>query len=163
MYCFLKRLQIFCSFYFIFRTLENKAGIYVTCNTLPHFGDEQANMEKRMSVYHTTSLPVLVPDAPKWIEDNAMACLVWMANEINRNVHLLDTNERFYEKEFNAPANAFLKSGFPESEMTKLRQLTSTDINEINVHQREEQDDDELNDIFKCSGKYWLCLCFTLT
>ena len=62
------------------QTFHNKAGIYLTCNELPDFGVEQPNVDRRISVFHTTELPEPKSEAPQWIEDNSMI------NKINRNI-----------------------------------------------------------------------------
>ena len=80
------------------RTIMNEAGIYIACNKVPDFKSEQENVERRLAIFTTKTMPVLHPEATQWMQDNAMQCLVWMTNEINRNVELLEPEERFYEK-----------------------------------------------------------------
>ena len=58
------------------QTCDNKAGIYLTRNESPDFGVEQANVDRRISVFHTTELPEPKSEAPQWIEDNPMECLI---------------------------------------------------------------------------------------
>ena len=58
------------------QTFHNKAGIYLTCNELSDFGVEQPNVDRRISVFHTTELPEPKSEAPQWIEDNSMECLI---------------------------------------------------------------------------------------
>ena len=58
------------------QTCDNKAGIYLTRNELPDFGVEQTNVDRRISVFHTTELPEPKSEAPQWIEDNPMECLI---------------------------------------------------------------------------------------
>ena len=38
------------------QTFDNKGGIYLTCNKLPEFGVKQRNVDRRISVFHTTEL-----------------------------------------------------------------------------------------------------------
>ena len=47
---------------------------------------EQPNFDRRISVFHTTELPEPKSEAPQWIEDNPMECLICKINEINRNI-----------------------------------------------------------------------------
>ena len=47
------------------QTFGNKAGIYLTCNELPDFGVEQPNVDRRISVFHTTELPKTKCEAPQ--------------------------------------------------------------------------------------------------
>ena len=77
---------------------DNKAGIYLTCNELPDFGVEQPNVDRWISVFHTTELPEPKCEAPRWIEDNPMDYSTWMINEINRNIKYIPQQQRFYEK-----------------------------------------------------------------
>ena len=58
------------------QTFHNKAGIYLTCNELPDFGVEQPNVDRRISLFHTTELPEPKSEVPQWIEDNPMECLI---------------------------------------------------------------------------------------
>ena len=84
------------------QTFDNRARIiYLTCNELPDFGVEQSNVDCLISMFHTTELPEPKCKAPQWIKDNPMECLIWMTNEINRNINYVPQQERFYEKPFN--------------------------------------------------------------
>ena len=83
------------------QTFDNKAGIYLICNELPDFGVEQPNVDRRISVLYTTELPERKSEAPRWTEDNPTECLIWMINEINRNIKYVSQQERFYGKPFN--------------------------------------------------------------
>ena len=53
---------------------------------MPDFGVEQPNVDRRISVFHTTELPEPKSEAPQWIEDNPIT---------------QSQQERFYEKPFN--------------------------------------------------------------
>ena len=121
------------------RTMNVKSGMYLTCNQLPDFGDDQQHIEKRIAVFHTTSLLDKVPDAPKWIEENAMSCLVYILNEINSNVQVLPENERFYERPYDQNANAYGATSIPREDLEKLKkfdfQLTDTQDYALEVDQ----------------------------
>ena len=109
-------------------TSVNNAGMFITCNKLPSFGDETENVNKRLSVFHTKAIAQPVMEAPRWIEKHAMDCLVWMINLINRNKKMLYQNERFYEREY----DDFL----PEEEkkqVAELEKVATIDIDEINI------------------------------
>ena len=110
------------------QTFDNKAGIYLTCNELPDFGVEQPNVDRRMSVFHTTELPEPKCEAPQWIEDNPMECLIWMINEINRNVKYVPQQERFYEKPFNEVTKKCKNRNFPPEELEKLRSICVDEV-----------------------------------
>ena len=95
------------------QTFDNKAGIYLTCNKLADFGVEQPNADRRISVFHTTELPGPKSEAPQWIEDNPMKCLIWMINEINRNIKDVPQQERFYENPSNEVTKKCKNRDFP--------------------------------------------------
>ena len=102
------------------QTFDNKAGIYLTCNELPDFGVEQPNVDRRIFVFHTTELPEPKYEAPQWIEDNPMECLIWIINKINRNIKYVPQQERFYEKPFNEVTKKCKNWNFPPEELEKL-------------------------------------------
>ena len=82
------------------RSFFNNCPFYITTNEVPDFGkDEQENVLRRVTVYETQSLPEVNIGADKWIFENAMDCLVWIAEEINQNLQLVDVDERWYENE----------------------------------------------------------------
>ena len=110
------------------QTFDNKEGIYLTCNELPDFGVEQPNVDRRISVFHTTELPEPKCEAPQWIEDNPMECLIWMINEINRNVKYVPQQERFYEKPFNEVTKKCKNRNFPPEELEKLRSICVDEV-----------------------------------
>ena len=99
---------------------EMNAGVYITCNNLPNFGEEQPNVERRLAIFHTTKLPSLIFEAPKWMLDNALQCIVWMINVINSNQQELSKEDRFYELPYNVKANAMIKPRFSEAERRKI-------------------------------------------
>lgn len=100
---------------------NNQAGVFIACNKTPDFGDEQENVERRLAFFHTKSLNIKLIEAPQWIEDNAMQCLVWMANLLNRHEDLIPTDGRFYENNTICASSA---GGIPRSEVTKMKTLS---------------------------------------
>ena len=103
------------------RRFNNKAGIYLTCNEFPDFGVEQPNVDRRISMFHTSELPDPKSEAPQWIENNPMECLILMINEINRNIKYVSQPEKFYEKPFNELIKKTKSRDFPPEELEKLR------------------------------------------
>lgn len=79
------------------RFVDNE-GIYVICNEFIYFGSEQPNVERRITVFHTTEIPGPKTEASQLIENNPMECLIWIINEINRNISYVPKNKRFYDK-----------------------------------------------------------------
>ena len=112
------------------QTFGNKAGIYLTCNELPDFGVEQPNVDCRISAFHTTELLETKYEAPQSIEDNPMECLIWMINEINRNIKYVSQQERFYEKPFNEVTKKIKNRDFPPE---KLERLRCTCVDEVHL------------------------------
>jgi len=102
------------------------AGVYITCNNLPHFGEEDANVKRRLSIYHTKTLEVKDATAPQWIRDNAFECLLWISTILNCNEEWLDPEERFYEISKNTSANATLKSNFDTGAINTLKLASSS-------------------------------------
>ena len=74
-------------------------------------------------MFHTAELPEPKSEAPKWIEDNLMACLIWMINEINRNIKYVSEQERLYEKPFNEVTKKCKNRDFSPEELDKMRSI----------------------------------------
>ena len=106
------------------RMQEMNGGVYLTCNKVPDYGDEQVNIERRLYICPTVALPTKYPEAPRWLEDNAMQCLVWMATLISANVHKIEQEERFYELPRNIRSNAMLKSTVSQEDLQLMRNST---------------------------------------
>lgn len=100
----------------------------MTCNKLPSFGDETENVRKRLAIFHTKEIRNPVYDAPDWIENHAMDCLVWMINLINNNKQLLYREERFYEREY----DDFVPDD-KDNKLEELSKLKNVDIDEIQI------------------------------
>lgn len=113
--------------------IDNNAGMLVACNNEPKFKQEQNNVDSRIHVFKTKTLKHTDGNAPKWILENAMRCLVWMICEINRNITHLPIEERFYEKKWNEPAEFNLPKHDLSVELKKIMSLTATDIKEVRI------------------------------
>jgi len=111
------------------------SGVFMTCNELPNFGDEQANVMRRLSVFETKALTDHHPEAPNWIKENAMECLVWMMTFINCNIELVLPEERFYERDRGEDAKARLNT-FPKN---VAKEIQTTSLMEVEF--QEHQDD----------------------
>ena len=101
---------------------------FKTCNELPDFGVEQPNVDHRISAFHATELPESKSEAPQWIENNPMECLIWMINEINRNIKWVSQQEIFYEKPFNEVTRKCKNRSFPSEELEKLRSICVDEV-----------------------------------
>ena len=76
------------------RCIVNNSPFYVTTNAVQDLAEDTGNGRRRIVVFETQSLPWTVPGANKWIYDNAMECVAWMAAEIDRNIQDIDEDER---------------------------------------------------------------------
>ena len=52
-----------------------------------------------------------------------MECLIWMINEINRNIKDVSQQEIFYEKPFNEVTKKCKNGNFPPDELEKSRSV----------------------------------------
>lgn len=118
------------------------AGVFMTCNELPNFGEEQANIMRRLSVYETKTLEIQYPEAPGWIKENAIECLVWMMTFINSNIDLVVKEERFYELERKEDACARIRT-FPKN---VVKTIQSTSLLEVEFQSEENECDATLTE-----------------
>lgn len=112
------------------RSVMNNSPFYITTNHVPDFGDEDENVKRRIAVFETSSLPQTLPGVDRWIYDNAMHCIAWMANEISNNHELVDPEELWYEPG-NAEAHIIENNeGLKLFEASRLSQITHADLEE---------------------------------
>ena len=52
------------------RVLCNKVPFYITTNNVPDFGEEDANVKRRLAIFETRSLPSTEPDIDEWLKNN---------------------------------------------------------------------------------------------
>ena len=110
------------------RMQEMNAGVFITCNAIPRFEGEQENVERRLAIFHTRALTQKNMDAPQWMRENAMECIVWMLNVINSNLHHLTEEERFYELPHNVKSNARIKSRVSIDEILKIKRFELSSV-----------------------------------
>jgi hypothetical protein len=79
------------------RRVMNNSPYYITTNNVPDFRDENENVERRIQVFNTTSLPSTTPGIDRWIYDNAMDCIVWIAEELEAHYQHIAKDELWYE------------------------------------------------------------------
>lgn len=103
---------------------EMNAGVYMTCNKLPDYGTEQLNIERRLYICETTQLREKTPEAPRWIKENAMRCIVWIANVINSNLNEIEPEERFYELDTNIKGKAIVRCSVTSKEIDAMKNST---------------------------------------
>ena len=79
------------------KILDNRCSFYITTNEVPYFGNDEENVQRRIRVFKTKSLESCLTNVDRWIRDNPMDCIVWIVQEIEDNIELVDVNERWYE------------------------------------------------------------------
>ena len=57
-----------------------------------------------------------------------MECLIWMIDEINRNIKYVPQQKRFYEKPFNEVTIKCKNRNFPPEELEKLRSICVDEV-----------------------------------
>ena len=57
------------------KSVWNNSPFYITTNSVPDFGEESENVERRISVFRTQALPITTAGMDKWMFDNAMDLL----------------------------------------------------------------------------------------
>ena len=62
----------------------NNSPFYITTNHVPDFGKEDENVKCGIAIFNTISLPEAISGIDRWIYDNAMHCIAWVAEEIRR-------------------------------------------------------------------------------
>ena len=48
---------------------------------------------------HTKALDKMDPKAPEWISEHCFEVLLWIITQLRQYYHLVDRNEKFFEKE----------------------------------------------------------------
>ena len=88
----------------------NNSPFYITTNSASDFREESENVERGISVFRTKALPSTTDGMDKWIFGNAMHCLVWVANQINKNISHIPREERWYENNDNIEDSVVYKT-----------------------------------------------------
>ena len=80
------------------KILDNRCPFCITTNKVPYFGNDEENVQRRIRVFKTKSLESCLTNVDRWIRDNPMDCIVWIAQETEENIELVDVDERWYER-----------------------------------------------------------------
>ena len=67
------------------KILDNRCSFYITTNEVPYFGNDEENVQRRIRVFRTKLLESCLTNVDRWIRDNPMDCIVWIAQEIEEN------------------------------------------------------------------------------
>ena len=110
------------------KTLINKAAFYIATNELLNFDSEHDNVIRRVEAFKTESLPSTLPNVNEWLRRNSMQCIVWAAQEIERLLHFLNEEDRWYEKlvEHDTP-HQDLANGGGKRFMERIKGLSAAD------------------------------------
>ena len=92
---------------------------------------------RRVEVFKTQSLPSTLPNANEWLRRNSMQFIIWAAQEIERLLHFLDEEDRWYEKfeEHDTP-HQDLANGGGKRFLERVEGLSAADL----LKERETQD-----------------------
>ena len=115
------------------RCVNCYSPFYITTNKLPDFRTENEDVERRIQIFHTTSLPVTLRNVDRWIYDNAMHSIAWMADEINENRDFIDPEELWYEEDAD---NRLTSSQISQAQWacTEMLQITDANLEPVNTH-----------------------------
>ena len=91
--------------------VNNRAPFYITTDDVPYFGEDDENVQRRIKVFNTQSLPTTVMNVDLWLQEHAMECIAWMASEIDRLIAHVDVDERWHEPKPPPVENAVMLTG----------------------------------------------------
>ena len=80
------------------KILDNRCPFYITTNEVSYFGNDEENVQRRIRVFKTKALESCLTNVDRWIRDNPMDCIMWIVQEIEENIELVDVDERWYER-----------------------------------------------------------------
>ena len=81
------------------KCIINNSPFHITTNNVPNIGNEDENVKRRIITFETNSLPETRPGIDQWLCKNAMDCIVWTAEELERHRFSIDLDEFWYEKD----------------------------------------------------------------
>mgnify|MGYP002803952926 FL=1 len=120
------------------RTVMNNSPYYITSNELPNFGKDDENVQRRIEIFSTQSLPRVIPAIDRWMYDHAMDCIAWISDEINANRDRIDPNELWYEDSNTAPLTIASNEGESLFDTEKIKQISYADLCSRQVHDQED-------------------------
>ena len=116
------------------RVVMNNSPFYITANKVPHFGDDNENVKRRIEVFETTSLPHCTPGVDRWMYDHAMDCVSWLANEITTNREHVNPDELWYEPTRNVDLQTInINEGFKLFDPVVLSNITNDDLSQAST------------------------------
>ena len=117
------------------RTVLNNSPYYITTNHVPDFGDEDENVRRRVDIFLTESLPHPRSGINRWLYDNAMHCVAWMAKEISANRHFIPESELWYEGTTCEPLTISANQGEMLLDNARVRRVSEADLRPEKVNE----------------------------
>ena len=71
------------------KILDNICPFYITTNEVTYFGNDEENVKRRIRVFKIKLLESCLTNVDRWIRDNPMDCIVWIAQVIEENIELV--------------------------------------------------------------------------
>lgn len=90
------------------------------------------------------------------MHDNAMECVVWMASEINENLHHVKVGELFYQLPGHEQAKCSITAARVCTETERMLSLRAEEINSVSVSAMESEDE---NNQSQADQPSWLSRC----
>ena len=106
----------------------NNSPYYITTNNLPNFGEEDDNVQRRIEVFTTKSLPQTLTGIDRWIYDHAMDCIAWTASEIDKYQHEIDPSEMWYQADNSGPLTMAPNEGENLFNQEQIRRISTANL-----------------------------------
>ena len=119
------------------RRVINNSPYYITTNNVPNFGEEEANVQRRIQVFITKSLPCQIPGIDCWIYDHAMDCIAWILDELHRHYHHISKDELWYEPNVTRRLTMTANEGTSLFEIEHVRGICPGDLKEVETPEKE--------------------------
>ena len=123
------------------RSVNSHSQFYITMNKVPDFKDENDDVQRCIQVFHTTPLPTMLHGVDRWMYDNAMHCIAWIADRLNKHHDLLDAKELWYERARNNATVLPCQSSKPQWKRVEILQITHADLEPVEHPSSRESDD----------------------
>ena len=119
------------------RRVINNSPYYITTNDVPNFGDEDANVQRRIQVFITKSLPCQIPGIDCWIYDHAMDCIAWILEELHRHYQHISKDELWYEPNVTRRLTTTADEGTSLFAIEHVRGICPADLKEVETPEKE--------------------------
>ena len=120
------------------RQVLNNSPYYITSNNVPDFGDQDQNVARRIQIFTTKSLPSTTTGMDKWIYDNAMHCIAWIAQELLEHHQHIASEELWYEEADPQDLTITASDATAPFQVDHIRQIGPADL-------RNDEDPDDID------------------